>query len=53
MKRLMDETAFLDGIRMNADGAQCPVACQWAVSSPCPRSGAFATTTTKTGKTTL
>ncbi|MEQ8814831.1 MAG: hypothetical protein RLO51_17865 [Thalassobaculum sp.] len=45
----MDETAFRSGIRMHADGAQRP-----AVPSPCPRSGAFATTTTtKAGKTTL
>lgn len=48
MKRSMDETVFRHGIRMHVDGAQRP-----AVSSFCPRSGAFATTTTKTGKTTL
>jgi len=48
MKRAMVETAFRSGIRMYADGATSA-----AVPSSCPRIRAFATTTTKAGKTTL
>ena len=48
MKRAMVETAFRSGIRMHADGATGS-----AVPSPCLRIRAFATTTTKAGKTTL
>lgn len=47
MKPTMVETVARSGIRVHADGVRCP-----AVPSPCPRRGAFATTTKKLGKTT-